>query len=78
MVFLRRPIFEAESRDVSLVLVGGQPRLGDVEFAELFDRCGVKTEALSVGGRRKLVASPLATIAAKAIELAPECGRILN
>ncbi len=78
VVFLRRPIFEAKSRDVSLVLVGGQPRLGDVEFAELFDRCGVKTEALSVGGRRKLVASPLATIAAKAIELAPECGRILN
>ncbi len=77
-ILLRRPPFEARSRDVGLVLVGGKPVLGDAEFANLFEMCGVPTESMVVGGVRKLVVAPLATIAAKVIRMSPECGRILE
>lgn len=78
IVFLRRPLFEAHPRDVGLVLVRGKPRFGDVEFADVFDRSAVPVEPLEVGGIPKLVAAPLATVAAKVLELSPECTRIFQ
>ncbi len=77
-ILLRRPLFEARSRDVGLVLVGGKPMFGDAELANLFEICGVSTELMVVGGVRKLVVAPLATIAEKVIGMSPECGRILE
>ncbi|HEX6939818.1 MAG TPA: amidohydrolase family protein [Longimicrobiales bacterium] len=76
LVALRRPVLEATPADVDLAVVGGVPRLGDERFAELFERAGVATEALRVGGTTKLVARPLGTVARRVLELSPECGRI--
>ena len=78
VVFLRRPLLEARPRDVGLVLVGGKPRLGDAEFAALFERTGVSVEPLEVGGVPKLVVAPLATVAREVVELSPSCDRILR
>ncbi len=78
VVFLRRPLLEARPRDVGLVLVGGKPRLGDAEFAALFEHTGVPVEPLEVGGVPKLVVAPLATVAREVVELSPSCGRILR
>ncbi len=76
LVALRRPALEASAADVDLVLVGGEPRLGDERFTPLFERCGVATEELRVGTTTKRVARPLATVARRVLDLAPECGRI--
>ncbi|HEX7120127.1 MAG TPA: amidohydrolase family protein [Longimicrobiales bacterium] len=76
LVALRRPVFEATAADVDLVVVGGEPRLGDERYGELFERAGVETEELEVGGTTKLVARPLGTVARRVLELTPECGRI--
>ena len=78
LIFVRRPVLEARPCDVGLVMVGGKPKLGDADFAELFDRCEVAAEPLLVGGVSKVVAAPLATVAARVFELTPECGRILG
>lgn len=78
LVFLRRPIFEAGPEDVALVVVGGVPRLGDERYAELFERAGVRVEPLEAGSVRKLVAEPLARVAARVLERWPECGRIFG
>jgi cytosine/adenosine deaminase-related metal-dependent hydrolase len=78
LVYFRRPPAEALPGDVSLVLVGGRPRLGDVSLGDLFTRLGVPTEALRVGGRDLLVEAPLGAIAAGVVARTPECGRILD
>ncbi len=78
IVVLNRPVLEALPSDVSLAIIAGKPRLGDAQYAELFDYCGVRTECLIVGGKPKLVAAPLADIAGRVCELTPECARILN
>lgn len=78
LMVLRRPLFEARPADVVLVLVNGLPRLADADLAGLFDHCRVATEHLDVGGTRKVVAAPLATVAAKVFELTPECRRIVE
>lgn len=78
VVCLERPLFEARPADVALVVVDGAPRVGDERFGELFEAAGVATEVLGVGGRPKLVAAPLATVAARVLEHAPECGRIFG
>lgn len=78
LVFLRRPLFRARSRDVGLVIVDGKPRLGDASFAPLFTHCGVRVEQIQIGGMDKLVAAPLATAARRALALTPEAGRILQ
>ena len=78
VVFLTRPLFDARARDVSLVLVDGVPRFGDLRFAGLFERCAVPTETLVVGGVEKLVIEPLGTVARRVCALSPECQRILD
>ena len=78
VVMWRRPVLEARPADIGLVLVGGVPRLGDPEFADLFGRMGVAVERLVVGGRPKLVAAPLGTVAQRATAITPSCGRILH
>ncbi len=78
IVCLRRPLFDARPADVALVLVSGLPRLADAPFAELFEHCGVPAEPLEVGGVAKLVAAPLATIAARVFDLSPDCRRVLE
>jgi len=70
-------MFDARASDVALVLVGGMVRLGDECFAGLFERQAVPMESLVVGGVRKLVATPLGSVAARACALTPECARIL-
>lgn len=77
-VLLRKPLLEATPRDVGLVLVGGRPRLGDVEFADLFTDAAVPVQPLRIGGTEKLVVAPLASIAERVFELVPECGRIFE
>ncbi len=77
LVLLRRPLFRARPRDIGLVIVNGRPRLGDPSFAPLFTHCGVRVEHLTVGGRDKLVAAPLAIAARRALAVTPEAGRIL-
>lgn len=78
LVALRRPLLDASAADVELVVVGGVPRLGDERFAELFERCGVATEALRIGHATKRVAAPLASVAQRVFDLAPECARIVE
>lgn len=78
IVCLRRPLFEARPADVALVVVGGLPRLGDAPFAELFEHCGVPAEPMEVGGVAKVVASPLATVAARVFDLSSDCRRVLE
>jgi cytosine/adenosine deaminase-related metal-dependent hydrolase len=77
-VILSEPVLNAKSSDVCLVVVGGQPRLGELHYAKLFDYCGVCSECLLVGGKPKLVAVPLADVAGQVCELTPECARIFN
>lgn len=78
LVVLRRPLFDARPADVALVLVGGSPRLADAPFTGLFEHCGVPAEPLEVGGVAKLVAAPLATVAAGVFDLSPDCRRVLE
>ncbi|HEX9631658.1 MAG TPA: amidohydrolase family protein [Gemmatimonadales bacterium] len=77
LVHLRRPLPDAQPGDVSLVLVAGRPRLADESFARLFAHCNIATEPLTVRGHRMLVEAPLGTVAASAVALTPECGRVL-
>ena len=77
LVCLRRPLFDARPADVALVVVGGLPRLADHRFASLFEHCGVPAERLGMKGVDKVVAAPLATIAARVFSLSPECRRVL-
>lgn len=77
-VVLRVPVFEAQPRDVALVVVDGLPRLGDAAFADLFARCQVPVEPLAVGGVPKLVVRPLATVAEQCLRVTPDVGRILT
>lgn len=78
LVHLGRPLLEATARDVRLVVVGGVPRLGDLRFAELFERAGVAVEPLRVGGVDKLVAAPLGSVVRGVVERWPGSGRILE
>lgn len=78
LILLRRRLLEARPADVGLVMVGGKPRLGDEEFSDLFERCGVPVERLLVGGVPKIVQHPLATIVGAVADLAPECTRVLR
>lgn len=78
LILVRRPLFQARPRDVGLVIVDGIPRLGDAMFAPLFAHCGVGVQRLTVGGREKLVAAPLATATRRALALTPDAGRILQ
>jgi cytosine/adenosine deaminase-related metal-dependent hydrolase len=78
VILLRKPLFEARSADVALVVVAGRPVFADAEFGDVFALCEVPTEPIAVGGIHKLVVAPLATIANKVIQMFPECGRILG
>jgi cytosine/adenosine deaminase-related metal-dependent hydrolase len=78
VILLRKPLFEARSADVALVVVAGRPVFGDAEFGDVFALCEVPTEPIAVGGIHKLVVAPVATIANKVIQMFPECGRILD
>jgi len=78
LVALRRPLLDASAADVDLVIVGGVPRLADERYAELFERCDVASETLRVGGTTKRIAAPLASVARRVFELAPECARIVE
>lgn len=78
LVALRRPLLDASAADVELVVVGGVPRLADERYAELFERCGVATEALRIGHTTKRVAAPLASVAQRVFDLVPECARIVE
>ncbi len=78
IVALAAPLLEATARDVSLVIVAGVPRLGDERFRDLFGLSGVQTQAITIGGVPKLVATPLGAVAQRCCELTPEVGRILD
>ncbi len=69
---------EATAADVSLVVVGGEPRYGDSEHAGLFDAAGVQTELISVGGAEKLVARPLGSVARTVRREWPEAARVFG
>ena len=60
-----------------IVLCAGVPRYGDEAFRELFERCGVAVEPITVDGRPKLVEAPLAAVADRVGELTPEALRFL-
>jgi cytosine/adenosine deaminase-related metal-dependent hydrolase len=77
IICVRRPLFDAQPADVALVLIGGLPRLADAPYGELFEHCRVPAEPLEVGGVAKVVASPLATVAARVFDLSPDCRRVL-
>ena len=77
VIALDAPVLEAAPRDVMLVLVGGRPVLADERHAAIFDAAGVPSEALTVGGVPKRVASPLASVARAAFRLAPDLRRII-
>lgn len=78
LVLLRRGLFAARAADVALVVVAGKPRYGDVEFTPLFAGTGVPAEPLTVGGKAKLVASPLGQVAERVMEISPDCARIFD
>jgi cytosine/adenosine deaminase-related metal-dependent hydrolase len=78
LVYLRRALPDAQPGDVSLVLVAGRPRLADESFSQLFAHFDIATEPITVHGRRMLVEAPLGTVAASAVALTPECGRVLG
>jgi cytosine/adenosine deaminase-related metal-dependent hydrolase len=75
LVHLRRPLLDATPDDLALVIVGGVPRVGD---EGLFEHAGVVVERLAFGHGTKLVAAPLATLAARVVAAWPECGRIFR
>lgn len=77
-VALAAPVLEADARDVWLVVVAGRPCLAHPMLAGLFEICGVDYERLNVKGEARLVAAPLAGVAATVSALSPECARILN
>jgi hypothetical protein len=77
VIALGAPLLEAAPRDVMLVLVGGRPVLADERHAGIFDAAGVPSEALTVGGVSKRVASPLASVAHAAFRLVPDLRRII-
>lgn len=77
LVHLGRPLLQAAPRDVQLVVVGGQPRLGAPRHTTLFEAAGVPVERLVVGGVEKLVQAPLARVARRIVRDWPESGRIL-
>jgi hypothetical protein len=76
IVLLLRPLFAASARDVTLVIVGGVPRLGAVEFAPLFEQTGVRTDEITVGDAVRLVCRPLGSTAERVLRAWPECGSI--
>ena len=78
LVHLRRPVLGSTAADVALVVVGGVPRLGDPQFQELFERCGVATERLEVGRGVKLVSAPLGRVAERILDDWPEARRIVE
>lgn len=79
LVLLRRPLLEAAPRDVALVVVGGQPRLGDVPFLPLFEAAGIPVQRLATGdGPPRLVAAPLADVAARVLDAFPHAARALG
>lgn len=78
LAVLRKPLFEARPADVALVLVNGRPRLADEDLQDLFSSCRLPFETLDVGGVRKVVCPPLASVAGRVFELSPECRRILT
>lgn len=53
-------LLAAHRADVDLVVVGGQPMIGDPRFAAAFAARGVITRPLSVDGREKIAGSGLA------------------
>jgi len=78
LVLLRRPLLEATPRDVALVLVAGRPVLADPSLETLFDAPSGRTGTIVVGGERKLIADPLADVAARVVAHSPACGRIFD
>jgi hypothetical protein len=78
VIALRAPVLAARPADVALVLVDGRPVLADEALAELFTATCVSSEPVFVGGVRKHVAAPLATVAERVFDLVPECARILD
>lgn len=76
IVILGRPVLEASCEDVQLVIVAGQPRLGDERYAGLFAHAAVPVERLRVGRSMKLVCAPLGSVAARIVADWPEVSRI--
>lgn len=76
LVLLRRPLLDASTVDVALVIVDGVPRIGDPHFARLFERHGVDTEEITIGGLTRLVCRPLGSTVRRVLHEWPQCGRI--
>lgn len=78
LVCLRRPLLEADASDVVLVVVGGRPVLGALQFAPLFAAAGAAVERLTIGGSARLVVAPLASVAERIVGAWPESERIFS
>jgi cytosine/adenosine deaminase-related metal-dependent hydrolase len=75
LVLLARPVLEASAEDVSLVIVAGVPRVGDERYARLFEHMAVPADRIGVGGRSKLVSSPLGVVADRVLAEWPDARR---
>ncbi|MEX2283328.1 MAG: amidohydrolase family protein [Gemmatimonadota bacterium] len=78
LVAFRRPVLEAGVADVALVMIDGEPRVADLEFADGFAACGIRAQTIGCGETRKLVAEPLAQAWQRAIETGAEPERIFG
>ena len=76
LVLLRRPLLDASAADVALVIVDGVPRIGEPEFAPLFDRLGVRTEVITIGDLPRIVCRPLGSTMNRVLREWPQCARI--
>ena len=76
VILLRKPLFEAQPADIGLVMVGGLVVLADEAIAgPLTDGTA---ESVTIGGVSKLIPTELAHAARQALELTPECARIIQ
>ena len=75
LVVLDRPVLEATTEDVSLVIVAGVPRSGDERYARLFEHMAVPTARVRVGGASKLIPMPLGAVADRILAQWPDAHR---
>jgi hypothetical protein len=76
LAFFSRPLVEATSEDVALVLVGGVPQVADECHAGVFDHLALPVERLQVGSKVKLVSAVLAGAAQRILADWPDARRI--
>lgn len=78
LLLLRRPLLDAAPPDVALVVVDGEPRLGDEAFLPLFEAAGVRLQRITLHGRPRLVTAPLADVAARVLDRFPHAAAVFE